>query len=141
MMQQAQHQVRQLEAQRRQEWEAKQAETKRQHEDALVKALPHLANPEKRRAFDDAVRTEATARGFTEDEIKATTDPRILRMVADLTRLRKATNAKAAQRRIERPKATKPRAGVRTQDVAYERAKRRFSQTKSVDDAAALLDD
>ena len=110
----------------------------REREEASLKeALPFLADPARRAAFDAANRETALDFGFSEDEIARTADHRILQLVHYA---RIGRQAEIAGRDVARRFAGTPRRGQRGQPASGHRngssaAMRRFQQTGSFEDA------
>lgn len=117
-------------------------ETFRQQEETkLIKAMPHLKDAVKRQAFDAANAKTAAEFGFSEAEIQATADSRILQLV-HYARLGKTAeqNRAAARRRVQNPqKGSKTQkanpAAVKSGNSAMER----LQQTGSLEDAVRAL--
>lgn len=114
------------------------AETRayRASEDAsLIRAMPYLADPVKRAAFDVQVKSTAKSLGFSDDEIASTADHRVLKLVhlAGLG-LKAEENRRNASRRVETPKEAKPKAAVPV-NVDNRKAMHRLSKTGSIKDA------
>ena len=114
-------------------------------EDAkLVKAMPHLADPVKRAAFDKANQSVASEFGFTEQEIADTADSRVLRLVhyAKIG-MKSETNQKNAKRRIgaESPKKGKAKAqrAIKTND--NKAGMQRLAKSGSIEDAMTIYFD
>jgi hypothetical protein len=106
----------------------------------LVKAMPALADPVKRTAFEQSVKNHAKAFGFTDQEIAATADHRVLRVLHYAAIGQRAEqNRAAAAKRVDSPK---PGAAVQTAkpvvSAEADKAKRRFYQTRSIKDATKL---
>lgn len=108
---------------------------------ALVKAMPHLADPVKRAAFDKAVSETAADFGFSPDEIAQTADSRILQMVhyAKLGKL-SAQNRANAKRRVQTPMRSKPQTAkaVSGQTMKNRQAMQRLSKSGSIEDALEI---
>lgn len=116
--------------------EAEMREIKAQEGVALVKAMPELADPVKKAAFDGRVKAAAKQFGFTDAEIDATIDHRVLRMV-ELARIgqKAIENRKNAEKRVETPKIGKARTGQPPVHVENRKAMHRLAQTGSIKDA------
>jgi len=117
--------------------EADKRAAKERTDAELVKAMPHLRDPGKRAAFDKAVAETAKGFGFTEEDIAATTDPRVLQMVhyARMGRVAEQ-NRKNAQRRVETPRKGKaPPARESGRDASQRRAMQRLAETGRIEDA------
>lgn len=123
-----QHQQRQME------------QLKAQHRKDLIETLPHLASPEAMQTFQSSVAKTAAEYGFTEQEIASTTDPRILRMVADLgARKVKATTAKNAKRRVQRAKPVQGKPAVQSENKRTANLQRLRKSGSEEDAVKALL--
>lgn len=130
--------------------QTKQAQTQaeiKQYRDreqaALVKAMPALADPVRKTAFDQSVRAAAKAFGFADDEIAQVADHRVLQLVHYARLGKKAEeNRKNAQQRVdtkvETPKAARAKSAPPRADADALKAVRRFAQTRSIKDAAKL---
>jgi hypothetical protein len=109
---------------------------KQTQNDLLIKEMPALADPVKRKAFDDANRETALKLGFEEAEIQQTSDNRILRAIhyANIG-LRAEHNAKNAKRRVQTPmKKSAPR-GKPVASSKNAQAMRSLSKSGSINDA------
>lgn len=107
----------------------------------LVKAMPHLTDPGKRAAFDASVKAAALEFGFSEDEVAATVDHRILRLVhyARIGQRAEANRNNAARRVVETPKEGKAKPStVPARVVQNQRALRQLSKTGSLADAMKI---
>lgn len=107
----------------------------------LVKAMPHLTDPGKRAAFDASVKAAALEFGFTEDEVAATVDHRILRLVhyARIGQKAEVNRNNAARRVVETPKEGKAKPStVPARVVQNQRALRQLSKTGSLADAMKI---
>jgi hypothetical protein len=119
--------------------EAELREYRDREQAALVKAMPALADPVKRVAFDQSVKVAAKAFGFTDDEISATADHRILRLVHFARLGQKAEeNRNNAKKRIETPRMGKATPAIAPVNAAQEKAKRRHAQIGTIKSALAI---
>lgn len=103
----------------------------------LVKAMPHLSDPLKRTAFDQAVKETAIEFGFSEQEAAGVADARVLQLV-HYARLGKRAehNRNNAKKRVETPKQGKAKPAQQTaSDQRNREAMRRLSKTGSYEDA------
>jgi hypothetical protein len=106
---------------------------------ALVKAMPALADPVKRVAFDQSVKTAAKAFGFTDDEISATADHRILRLVHFARLGQKAEeNRNNAKKRIETPRMGKATPAIAPVNAASDKAMRVLTKSGNWKDALRI---
>jgi hypothetical protein len=111
--------------------EAEAKEYREREQAALVKAMPALADPVKKAAFDNSVKAAAKAFGFTDEEISATADNRVLRLVHYARIGQKAEeNRKQAKARIETPRQGKSQP-VRTAPVNVENKKAMHALAKT----------
>jgi hypothetical protein len=107
-------------------------------QEKLVKAMPHLADPGRRVAFDAAVKETAQKFGFTEDEIAQTADSRILQLVHFAGIGKRAVENRAnAKRRVETPKKGRTKAS-KAPPARNRQAMQRLSKSGSIDDALAV---
>jgi len=112
------------------------AETKK-----LIEAMPMLGDDMKMASFKEGVQNTAMSFGFSEQEISAVFDHRLLHLVhmAGIGK-RSLENGKNARRRIERktatPAMTKPASKAAKRTVSNNgKAMRRLSQSGSIEDA------
>ena len=109
----------------------------------LVEAMPMLADPMKMGQFTDNVKKTAIELGFSEAEIGATVDHRLLRLVhlAGIGK-RSLENQENARRRIKAksatPAAKKPQAATPAPNQKNAKAMRRLSKTGSIQDAMQI---
>lgn len=106
----------------------------------LVKAMPHLRDPVKRHAFDEAIAKTAADFGFSPEEIAATADHRILQLV-HYARMgkRSETNRNNAKRRVQTPAKGKPKPSQSAAPTAKNRnAMQRLSKSGSYEDALSV---
>ena len=109
----------------------------------LVDVMPMLSDPMKMEQFTDNVKKTAIELGFSENEIGATVDHRLLRLVhlAGIGK-RSLDNQQNAQRRIKRKPATPASKRPVTSDPAPNqknaKAMRRLSKTGSIQDAMQI---
>lgn len=119
--------------------EAEAREYRTRETEALVKAMPMLADPVKRAAFDQSVKSTASAFGFSEAEIAATADNRVLRLVHYAKIGMKAEeNRNQAKQRVETPKAIKVKSAVPPVNVENKKAMHALSKTGSIKDAMRI---
>jgi hypothetical protein len=119
--------------------EAELREYRDREQAALVKAMPALADPVKRVAFDQSVKTAAKAFGFTDDEISATADHRILRLVHFARLGQKAEeNRNNAKKRIETPRMGKATPAVAPVNVANKKAMHALTKSGNWKDALRI---
>ena len=107
---------------------------------ALVKAMPHLKDPVKKHAFDEAVSKTAEEFGFSPEEIGATADHRILQLV-HYARMGKRSeqNRNNAKRRVQTPTKGKPKPAAAPAKTAQNRdAMRRLSKSDSLENGLAV---
>ena len=103
---------------------------------ALVKAMPVLADPVKKAAFDGSVKVAAKAFGFSDAEVAQTFDHRILRLVHYARIGQKAEeNRKNAGRRVETPKLAKAKPAVAPVNVDNKKAMHALIKSGSRKDA------
>lgn len=110
----------------------REAETKK-----LVETMPHLRDPVKKHAFDEAVAKTAADFGFSPEEIAATADHRILRLV-HYARMgkRSETNRNNAKRRVQTPTKGKAKPSqAPAQTVQSRQAMQRLAKSGSYEDA------
>lgn len=104
---------------------------------SLVKAMPHLADPVKKAAFDKSVAETAAEFGFTPEEIASTKDHKILQLVHYARLGKQASKNRAnAKRRVQTP--TKGKAKVTkapVQNAKNMAALKRLSKSGSINDA------
>lgn len=110
--------------------------------DKLLAAMPHLSDPARRTAFDDANRKTALEFGFTEEEIGQAMDHRILRLVHYARLGKKAeSNRNNAQRRIAAPKRRKSaKSSTNGRMTGAQKAARQYRKTGDLRAAEALVD-
>lgn len=116
----------------REQWEKSNAE--------LVKAMPHLSDPARRHAFDEANRKTAAEFGFSPEEIEGTHDHRVLRMVHYARiGMRAEHNRNNAKRRVETPKSAKAKGKPVSPSARQNKnAMQRLSKSGSLEDALAV---
>lgn len=115
--------VMQHNAQQRERMAAQQAQAQEQNvvkaAQVVLKNMPELADPAKYTAFRNSVLSTVSQYGFTEADVKAIADPRMVHMLRDLTRFH-ARDAAAGQVRqklnnappkVQKPGATAPAQG------------------------------
>lgn len=114
----------------------------RADEDAkLVKAMPHLADPAKRAAFDKNIQAAALEFGFTEQEAAGAVDHRMKKLVHYARLGMKAeTNRNNAQRRVEAPKKGRAQSARAKPLTEVEKAHQRYRKSGSLSDAEAFFD-
>ena len=106
---------------------------------ALVKSMPALADPVKRVAFDQAVKSAAKAFGFSDEEVNATADHRVLQLVHYAQMGKRAEeNRNNAKKRIETPKLGKAPASVAPVNVANRKAMHALTKSGSLKAALAV---
>jgi hypothetical protein len=105
----------------------------------LVKAMPELADPVKRIAFDQSVKSAAKSFGFSDEEIDATSDSRILQMV-HFARIgkRAVENKQNALKRVETPRAAKVKSATPPVNVENKKAMHALSKSGSIKDAMRI---
>lgn len=109
----------------------------------LVDVMPMLSDPMKMGQFTDNVKKTAIDLGFSENEIGATVDHRLLRLVhlAGIGK-RSLENQENARRRIKNkpatPAAKKPKATAPAPSQKNVKAMRRLSKTGSIQDAMQI---
>lgn len=106
----------------------------------LTAAMPHLADPVKRAAFDASVKEAALEFGFSEEQIASTVDHKILQLVHYAKLGKQAdTNRANAKRRVEAPKKIKPtRSQIAPRAMAQRKAMDRLTKSGSPDDAMLI---
>ena len=130
------HMKRQIEEARDKVSEAEMREFRNRETAALVKAMPALADPVKKAAFDGSVKASAKVFGFTDDEVAATVDHRILQVVHYARiGLRAEENRKNAGRRVETPKLAKAKPAVAPVNVDNKKAMHALIKSGSRKDA------
>ena len=116
--------------------EAEFREYRDREQAALVKAMPALADPVKRVAFDQSINATAKAFGFTDEEIDSTLDHRMLRVVHFARLGRKAEeNRNNAKKRIETPRMGKATPAVAPVNVANKKAMHALTKSGNWKDA------
>jgi hypothetical protein len=116
--------------------EAEFREYRDREQAALVKAMPALADPVKRVAFDQSIRATAKAFGFTDEEIDSTLDHRMLRVVHFARLGRKAEeNRNNAKKRIETPRMGKATPATAPVNVANKKAMHALTKSGNWKDA------
>lgn len=119
--------------------EAQTAQQRAAEDDLLIKARPGLKDPAAMAKFNDEVAASAKQFGFPDEMIAATTDHRVRQMAYFAAiGVRAEANRKAAQRRVEAPRAGAPAAPAAPADKS-KTAMRRLSQTGSMDDAVKAM--
>ena len=119
--------------------EAELREYRDREQAALVKAMPALADPVKRVAFDQSVKSTAKAFGFTDEEINATADHRILRLVHFARLGQKAEeNRNNAKKRVETPRMGKATPAVAPVNVANKKAMHALTKSGNWKDALRI---
>lgn len=106
----------------------------------LVKSMPHLSEPSRRAAFDNANKKTAMEFGFSEQEITSTVDPRLLKMVhyARIGQMAEH-NRNNAKRRTETPKAAKAKVSkAPIPQTRQRKAMDRLSKSGSLEDAMSV---
>lgn len=114
--------VMQHNAQQREQMAAQQSQAQEQSvakaAQVVLKNMPELADPAKYTAFRNSVLSTVSQYGFTEADVKAIADPRMVHMLRDLTRFH-ARDAAAGQARQKLnnapPKVQKPGAAAVSQ--------------------------
>lgn len=108
---------------------------------ALAKAMPHLADPVKKAAFDKAVTETAAEFGFSPDEIESTADHRVLQLVhyARLGKRSEQNRNNAKKRVMQTPQKGKAKPAQQTARQSQNRdAMRRLSKSGSYEDALRI---
>jgi hypothetical protein len=123
--------------------EAKLGETVRQEKTKLLEHIPEWRDEAKAKAATTSIRSYAKSIGFTDEEIDASYDHRVVRALNDAMQFRKLAQAQIPRPVTGRgPRSASPGAGSSTpgRSADYSRMKARVKETGSVDDAAALFE-
>lgn len=109
----------------------------------LVEAIPEWKNPDVAKKEAAALREYAKSKGYSDDEINAVSDHRVMLLLRNAMRYERAeANRPALRQKVEKVRAatpgTKDTGRKAVTDVTRQR--QRLSKTHSVQDAAALIE-
>lgn len=144
LAEQAKQAIRELREQQTAEESAEKQKKVAEGKKRLQDKIPEFRDPEKAATLVRELMETGSAYGFSDSELSGLDDPRVIEVLVDAHKYRQMQKKPAKLKRVSKPEKTlRPGAKTTAKQHASDRmkkAQRRFAQTKSLADAAAMFD-